>query len=86
MRVSSAAESLDSHQPIFLIGHESGASQAYVWPRIKHYFYRLDRLMTAIAHAEAGNLDAVQKILDENKATKQPGGSSIGGNGRIVWR
>lgn len=84
MRVSSAAASLDSQEPISRTGHEFGASQAYVWPQIKRHFHKLARLMTAIAHAEAGNLDEVQKILDEDKPLKKPGSRSMG-NGRIEW-
>lgn len=41
--------------------------------------------MTAIAYAEAGNLDAVQKILDENKAKKKQESRPVA-NGRVEWR
>jgi indole-3-glycerol phosphate synthase len=37
---------------------------------IKKFFKKVDRLLTAIAFAEAGNLDAVQEILDQNEAEK----------------
>lgn len=30
-------------------------------------FQKLDRLLTAIAYAEAGNLDAVKEILDQGE-------------------
>lgn len=78
MRVSSATTSLESHEPISRTGHELGALQSHVWKQIKRYFHKLDRLMTAIAYAEAGNLDAVQKILDENKAMKKLERSAYG--------
>jgi hypothetical protein len=84
MRVSSATASFDSGQPASLTDHELGASQANMWPRIKRHFHKLARLLTAIAHAEAGNLDEVQKILDEDKPLKKPG-SRVIGNGRIEW-
>lgn len=71
MRVSSSSASLVSREPTSLVGHEFGKSQTSAWSLIKRYFNRLDRHMTAIAYAEAGNLDAVQQILDENKAMKE---------------
>jgi len=37
----------------------------------KKFFKKLDRLFTAIAYAEAGNLDAVQEILDQDRAAKK---------------
>lgn len=85
MRVSSATASLDAHEPTSRTGYGFDASQIYLWPQVKRYFNKLDRLMTAIAHAEAGNLDAVQKILDENKPIKKPECSRVG-SGRIEWR
>lgn len=81
MRVSSATASLDSRQAFPRSEHESGASQLTLWSRIKHYFHKLDRLMTAIAYAEAGNLDAVQKMLDENKGMNRQ--NRPAGNGRM---
>jgi hypothetical protein len=41
--------------------------------------------MTAIACAESGNLDEVQKILDENMAMKKLGHSHVG-NSRMARR
>lgn len=41
--------------------------------------------MTAIAHAEAGNLDAVQEILDENRPVRNSQHRSAG-NGGIEWQ
>jgi len=85
MRVSSATASLDSHEPIYHSGHEFGTSQATVWPHIKRYFHKLDRLMTAIAYAEAGNLEVVQKILDEGRSAKKSQSRPIC-NGRVEWQ
>ena len=85
MRVSSAVSSLDSHESISRTVHEFGSSQAYVWPQIKRYFHKFDRFMTAIAYAEAGNLNEVQKILDENMAMNKPENSPIG-NSRTAGR
>lgn len=39
-----------------------------VWKKIKLAFRKLDRMLTAIAYAEAGNLDAVKEMLEQNKA------------------
>lgn len=39
-----------------------------MWSAVKSFLGKLDRHLTAIAHAEAGNFDEVQKILDQNKA------------------
>ena len=85
MRVSSTGASLDPHQTASRTCHEFGASQAYVWPRIKRYFHKLDRLMTAIAFAEAGNLDEVQRMLDENRAMNKLESGTIG-NSRMARR
>lgn len=38
---------------------------------LKSFVYRLDRLLTAIAYAEAGNLDAVQDILDQDRVARK---------------
>ncbi|GAO36644.1 hypothetical protein SCT_2054 [Sulfuricella sp. T08] len=38
---------------------------------VTHFFRRVDRLFTAIAYAEAGNLDKVQEMLDQDKAMKK---------------
>lgn len=38
---------------------------------MKEFFRKIDRLFTAISYAEAGDLDAVQKILDENKLERE---------------
>jgi hypothetical protein len=37
-------------------------------PILKTFFQKLDRHFTAIAHAEAGDLDAVKEILQQNRA------------------
>jgi hypothetical protein len=44
------------------------APRLATWSAVKSFFRKLDRHLTAIAHAEAGNFDEVQKILDQNKA------------------
>ena len=36
--------------------------------KLKLAFRKLDRLMAAISYAEAGNLDAVKEMLEQNKA------------------
>jgi hypothetical protein len=33
---------------------------------MRKFFKKLDRLLTAIAHAEAGNLDAVKALLEQD--------------------
>lgn len=38
---------------------------------LKQFFQKVDRHFTAIAYAEAGNLDKVQEILDQNKVMKK---------------
>ena len=38
-----------------------------LFPR-KRFFRKLDRLLTAIAYAEAGDLDAVKEILEQDGA------------------
>ena len=38
---------------------------------VKRSFQKLDRMFTAIAYAEAGNLDAVKEILEQDKALKK---------------
>lgn len=39
---------------------------------MKSFFEKLDRMFTAIAYAEAGDLDATKEILDGNDAKKAP--------------
>lgn len=85
MRVSSATAPFDSIDPASLIGHESGTIRTTAWGQIKICFHKLDRLMTAIAHAENGNLDAVQKILDENRSIKKSGHHTVR-NGGMEWQ
>lgn len=38
---------------------------------VKNFFHKLDRMMTAIAYAEAGNLDAVKEILEQDRVKAQ---------------
>lgn len=38
---------------------------------LKNFFRKVDRMFTAIAYAEAGNLDAVKEILDQDRAAKK---------------
>jgi hypothetical protein len=85
MRVSSATASLDSRAPISRTGLASGASRNGLWSHVKRQAHKLDRFMTAIAHAEAGNLDAVQEILDENRPVRNSQHRSAG-NGGIEWQ
>ncbi|MBZ0095769.1 MAG: hypothetical protein K8H75_10435 [Sulfuricella sp.] len=40
-------------------------------PVVKRLFRKLDRMLTAIAHAEAGDLDAVKEIHEQDKALKK---------------
>lgn len=42
-----------------------------VRPVLKRFFRKLDRMFTAIAYAEAGNLDAVQEMLEQDQALKK---------------
>lgn len=85
MRVSSITAPFDSNDPASLAAHESGIIRTTAWAQIKLFFHKLDRLMTAITHAEGGNLDAVQKILDENRPTKKTGRQTAR-NGGIQWQ
>ena len=39
---------------------------------VKRSFQKLDRMFTAIVYAEAGNLDTVKEILEQDKAAKKP--------------
>ncbi|MFA7243579.1 MAG: hypothetical protein WC091_26020 [Sulfuricellaceae bacterium] len=36
-------------------------------PMAKRFFQGLDRLLTAMAYAEAGDLDAVKALLEQNR-------------------
>lgn len=38
---------------------------------LKQFFQKVDRLFTAIAYAEAGDLDMVQEMRDQNKVMKK---------------
>jgi len=40
-------------------------------PALKRSFQKLERMFTAIAYAEAGNLDAVKEMLEQDKAQKK---------------
>jgi hypothetical protein len=70
MRISSASASFMQHpsEP----DHGFDTPLISVRPVLKRFFRKLDRLFTAIAYAEAGNLDAVQEMLDQDKAVKKP--------------
>ncbi|MCE5182779.1 MAG: hypothetical protein LLG15_13400 [Betaproteobacteria bacterium] len=39
-----------------------------ILPTIREFFRKLNRMLTAMAYAEAGDLDAVKEILDEEKS------------------
>ena len=85
MRVFSEASFSDPHKLMSRNGHEFGPLLTYVWSQIKRYLRKLNRIMTAIAYAEAGNLDEVQKILDENMAMNKLENSPVG-NSRMAGR
>lgn len=70
MRVSSATTtSFDSIDAVSEVPH---ADALPVWRGVKRFFRKLDQTFTAIACAEAGDLDAVKIILKTGKA--QPAG------------
>jgi hypothetical protein len=67
MKVSSAtATSFDSIDAVSEVPHADTLPQ--VWQGVKRFFRRLDQTFTAIACAEAGDLDAVKAILKTGKA------------------
>lgn len=39
-----------------------------VGPALKRFFRKLDRMLTAMAYADAGDLDAVKEMLEQDKA------------------
>lgn len=51
--------------------HGYDSPLASVLPGLRRFFRKLDRLFTAIAYAEAGNLDKVQEMLDQDKELKK---------------
>jgi hypothetical protein len=53
------------------IGHSPESTMSLAWQIIKALYKKLDRKLTAIAYAEAGNLDAVQVILDQDRVKKK---------------
>lgn len=69
MRISSASASFMEHpsEP----DHGFDSPLATVRAALKIFFRKLDRMFTAIAYAEAGNLDAVQEMLEQDKAQKK---------------
>lgn len=69
MRISSASTSFMDHpsEP----DHGFDSPLAAVRSAMKNFFRKLDQMFTAIAYAEAGNLDAVKEILEQDKALKK---------------
>lgn len=66
MKISSASASCMNHASESVDSFDT--SSLAIWSTVKTFFRKLDRLLTAIAYAEAGNFDEVKKILDQNKA------------------
>jgi hypothetical protein len=52
-------------------GHGFDTPLATVRSALKRFFQKVDRLFTAIAYAEEGNLDKVQEMLDQDRALKK---------------
>lgn len=69
MRISSASASVMEHpsEP----DHGFDSPLVTVRPALKQFFRKLDRMFTAIAYAEAGNLDAVKEMLEQDKVLKK---------------
>jgi hypothetical protein len=40
-----------------------------VRPALKRFFRKMDRMLTAMAYAEAGDLDTVKEILEQDKGS-----------------
>lgn len=53
------------------ISAESDSPMIATQGALKNFFRKVDRMLTAIAYAEAGNLDAVKEILDQDRAAKK---------------
>lgn len=68
MRISSVSVPFMEHpsEP----GHDFDSPLVSMRAALKRFFHKVDRLFTAIAYAEAGNLDKVQEMLDQDKALK----------------
>lgn len=68
---------------------DNGHSTPSLWHRIKFLYHRLDRMLTIIACAEAGNFDAVKAMLDQDEAARSPVKSRHAHkprrSGRVVW-
>lgn len=66
MKISSASASCMNHTSESIDDFDT--PRLAIWSAVQSFFRKLNRLLTAIAYAEAGNFDEVQKILDQNKA------------------
>ena len=53
------------------INSESNSSTIATQGALRTFFKKVDRMLTAIAYAEAGNLDAVKEMLDQDRAAKK---------------
>lgn len=67
MRISSASSIEFPSEPIQ--GFDSPL--ATMRSELKRFYQKVDRHFTAIAYAEAGNLDMVQEMRDQDKAMKK---------------
>ena len=67
MKILSAKVRCAESKPLDVFDHEQAAQLS----GFKLLFWKIDRTLTAVAHAEAGDLDAVQEILDQDKAVAQ---------------
>lgn len=69
VRISSASTSFI--EPPSEPNHGFDSPLVFVRPVLKRFFRTLDRMLTSIAYAEAGNLDAVKEMLEQDKALKK---------------
>lgn len=69
MRISSASVSFMEHPSEPVQGFNS--SLVTMRTSSKNFFQKVDRLFTAIAYAEAGDLDMVQEMRDQDKVMKK---------------
>lgn len=47
--------------------HGFGSRLVAVRLKVKRFFRKLDRMLTAMAYAEAGDLDAVKAMLEQDR-------------------
>jgi len=69
MRISSASASFMEHssEP----GHGFDSPLVTMRQALKRFFRKMDRMFTAIALAEAGNLDAVKELLEQEQGAEK---------------